>query len=195
MPRGDEAAERAAADDRPRPGLWAGEERADLRPLTQDETDLLIRFELHASVGLGEADDLRQAIGRPRGIGIRNGELTLCASCQRGGIDSDPLVRVLAWRAWRDRDRRWFDDRGVRKGDRVTVISKGTIPGQRSNWRPRIALARPSEGVAGIVLADAAPGERPQLELLHPELDHPDLLILVRVSDRPRSPHSGEWPS
>ena len=33
----------------------------------------------------------------------------ITATRQRGGIDSDPMVRVLAYRAWKDRDRGWFE--------------------------------------------------------------------------------------
>ena len=38
----------------------------------------------------------------------------VCATRQRGGIDSDPMVRLLAYRAWGDRDRTWFERRSER---------------------------------------------------------------------------------
>jgi hypothetical protein len=38
--------ERAAIDESLRPGPWAGESSADLRTLTQDETDHLVRREV-----------------------------------------------------------------------------------------------------------------------------------------------------
>jgi hypothetical protein len=38
--------ERVAQGEDPRPGVWAGEPGADLRKLTQDQTDALVRCEL-----------------------------------------------------------------------------------------------------------------------------------------------------
>lgn len=116
-PTGDDAAEREAHDEEPRPGVWAGESGADLRALTQDDTDALIRREL---VGLTVTTDDYAAVSRSvvggHGVEVLVGTQNRWALSQRGGIDSDPLVRLLAFRAWGDRDRVWFELRGVRKG-------------------------------------------------------------------------------
>lgn len=104
--------ERDAHDEDPRPGVWAGqigqyygaEEQGDLRVLTQDQTDRLIRLELLVEHYRLERSEVKRMVGhllQPHGDDI------LMVN-QRGGIDSDPLVRLLAYRAWGDRDRRWF---------------------------------------------------------------------------------------
>jgi hypothetical protein len=108
--------DREAERDEPRPGVWAGEPRADLRALTQDETDLLIRRELVASASSADVMNVIAAVG---GVVEMPPWHSPVPRCQRGGIDSDPLVRVLARRAWGDRDREWFELRGVWKGDHV----------------------------------------------------------------------------
>jgi len=105
----DLEAERAARNEEPRPGVWAGEDGADLRALTQEQTDWLIRHELHQATQ--PTDSTRTW---PLQLEHRN------AHRQRGGIDSHPLVRLLAWRVFGERDRRWFELRGVRKGDRLS---------------------------------------------------------------------------
>jgi len=115
--------DRDAERDPPRPGVWAGERGADFRPLTQDQTDRLIRLELirtchpddtaHVIAACGgDADSLQlDRTDPPRGM-----------STQRGGIDSDPLIRVLARRAWADRDRQWFELRAERTRDAARVL-------------------------------------------------------------------------
>lgn len=152
-PTGDAEAERAAHDEDPRPGVWAGEPSADLRALTQDETDILIRTELASWLPLSspERAEVEQIIGRPRRLMVGVPPNRSPAAQQRGGIDSDPLVRLLAWRAWGDRDRRWFEERGVRKGDKVT-----RLPGRAQSV---VAAAWSGDGVIGIAAHDAQPGE------------------------------------
>jgi hypothetical protein len=98
-----------AHDEDPRPGVWAGEPGADLRKLTQDQTDALVRWELWFSASPADRDDVAKMIGQRHAVrlpvaGFERSDGRL-ASCQRGGIDSDPLVRLLAYRAWGDRDR------------------------------------------------------------------------------------------
>jgi hypothetical protein len=93
---------------------------------------------------------VEQIIGRPRCLMVGVLPNRSPAGQQRGGIDSDPLVRLLAWRAWGDRDRQWFEERGVRKGDEVT-----RLPGRA----PSIAAAWSGDGVIGIAAHDAQPGE------------------------------------
>jgi hypothetical protein len=116
----------AARDEWPRPGILLGGLGLDdslRRTFTQDETDTLIRRDLIVHTEPGERHELARIVGAPCDVVIKS---TRCAGLhvapvsQRGGIDTDPLVRLLAYRAWGDRDRRWFADRGVRKGDRVT---------------------------------------------------------------------------
>lgn len=154
-----------AERDLPRPGVWAGEHGADLRRLTQDETDALIRAELYWKHALpAERERVYAAIGAPpQGpAGLRldardaRGQRPWL-ECQRGGIDSDPLVRVLARRAWGDRDRQWFELRGVRKGEAVRTVS---IPGPAPRSGSSVVLAWPNERSFGVAQYDAAPGER-----------------------------------
>jgi len=120
-----------AERDQPRPGVWGGEQGADFRALTQDQTDALIRAELVLSATAAERDDVIRAVGTPRAVDldahrdIGDGQQVrgiVLAHCQRGGIDSDPLVRVLARRAWRDRDRQWFELRAARVRDATRVL-------------------------------------------------------------------------
>jgi hypothetical protein len=103
--------ERAVRDDPPRPGILIDGRARHM--FTQDETDALIRAELLACVEPSERDVLIRLVGLPREVilySTPNGGPQIAATCQRGGIDTDPLVRVLAFRAWGDRDRWWFWD-------------------------------------------------------------------------------------
>lgn len=148
--------ERAVHDEAPRPGLWAGDPAADLRALTQDQTDALIRLELAIGAPDDEAAEVRHLLRGPFGLSSQEMPGTNhFAIRQRGGIDSDPLVRLLAFRAWGDRDRRWFALRGVRSGERV---------GEHGHTRdaaamPLVALPWPGDAVLGRALHDARPGE------------------------------------
>jgi hypothetical protein len=108
--------ERAAHDEDPRPGVWTAELGADLRALTQEQTDVLIRSELVHVAAAAEREEVLAAVGGLDGLSsVRVAvapDLVRDITRQRGGIDSDPLVRLLAYRAWGDRDRRWFELRG-----------------------------------------------------------------------------------
>src|SRR5689334_11575877 len=95
-PTGNEVAERAAIAKAERPGTWFGEPGADGRALTQEETDQLIRTELLTLVRVSEYDEAREILG-DRAMYPRLPDLGRRAQCQRGGIDSDPLVRLLAF--------------------------------------------------------------------------------------------------
>lgn len=79
-------------------------EHADWRTLTQDETDTLIRYELVVAAPSAERNDVRALVGTPRWLTLPLGwpadHRRKRARVQRGGIDSDPLVRLLAYRAW-----------------------------------------------------------------------------------------------
>ncbi len=149
--------ERATHDEDPRPGVWAGqvgwyygaEEQGDLRTLTQDQTDRLIRLELldHAR---SERPQVERAVGLSSYRGLRGDDCLMIR--QRGGLDSDPLVRLLAYRAWGNRDQRWFELRGVRAGDRVSVLdSYLTIFG--------VARSVFGEQSCGIALESGRPGQ------------------------------------
>jgi hypothetical protein len=160
--------ERAAHDDDPRPGVWAGESGANLRKLTQNETDQLIRNELLsglAPLGLdpktpAKSVEMRGICGEWRVVEFTPRHASP-ATRQRGGIDSDPLVRLLAYRAWGDRDRRWFELRGVRKGDPVAVLGATHAGGHASDGSHvlTVALARSPGEEVGTALEDAWPGE------------------------------------
>ncbi|MEO7733723.1 MAG: hypothetical protein ABIY55_22355 [Kofleriaceae bacterium] len=175
-----------AERDAPRPGVWAGVTIADLRALTQDETDCLIRAELYftRSVGTSWEREVRAAVGgEPRWMDFtdRQGRVTRTYR-QRGGIDSDPLVRVLARRAWGDRDRQWFELRGVRKGDWLTYV-----PAARLGEFSDVARAWPSDrAVHAIASRDARPGELLQFVVFDAGGES------LRVSDRLREPPVSE---
>jgi hypothetical protein len=155
----DRREERVAYDEEPRPGMWIGERRAVGLALTQEATDALIRFELIRLTEAAERDEIIAAIGEPLIISMegrveRDRVIDVVqATCQRGGIDSDPLVRVLAYRTWGDRARRWFEGRGVRNGDRISLVDRSDVVSVRG-----VALAWTGEPEIGVALGDAAPG-------------------------------------
>ena len=114
--------ERAASADEPRPGVWIEERdrpadlhgdilvdrRGDGRTLTQEETDILVACELHMTAPLSSSGELHAILGEVAAlIMIDEQRLSQHAYQQRGGIHSDPLVRLLAFRVWGERDRRW----------------------------------------------------------------------------------------
>lgn len=169
------ADERAAEELAPRAGTWFGDLLADGRALSQDDTDALIRRELFGVVSGDERSELFRLCGRPRDVRAAVDDFPrLELWHQRGGIDSDPLVRVLAYRVWGDRDQRWFVDRGVREGDPVTAVPR--LGGQSGS---DVALARDREHVVGHAYHDAAPGQRVQID------DSP-YAATYHVSGRPR---------
>jgi hypothetical protein len=143
-----------AERDEPRPGLIAVQRSPrpwDLRALTQAQTDQLIRFELAQMCrDSAEHEPIVQAIaGSAAELLLDIATPGAQVSWQRGGIDSDASVRVLARRAWGDRDRAWYERRGVREGDRVS-----TTPGASL-----LVRAWPGEASDGRALRDARPGE------------------------------------
>jgi hypothetical protein len=192
-------AERAAIADPERPGSWFGEPGADGRMLTQEATDMLIRDELWREVAPttspAEREELLGILGAPQVVLLpsplqasgADPELTdrfHVANVQRGGIDSDPLVRLLAFRAWGHRDRRWFEDRGVRQGEPVSDPDFWSEP----EAQPVIARARPGELVLGNALHDARPGEELWIAPVGRHREHRGRYHRrsVRVGDRPR---------
>jgi hypothetical protein len=141
--------DRAAHDEEPRPGVWAAEVNSDLRALTQHQTDALIRLELvlHAAAP-SERDEIRAMCGGEVAEVRFDDRPDRPATLQRGGLDSDPMVRLLAYRAWGDRDRQWFELRGVRKGEVITVTG-----------REMLARAWDRDTPRGHALEDGRPGD------------------------------------
>jgi hypothetical protein len=109
---------------------------ADKRPLTQEQTDRLIAHELltltcgvppapnstlakltepYAPAPIDLVVELNQVeLNQVRAFAFgppsqNPPKITLArtAHCQRNGIHSDPLIRVLAYRVWGERDRKW----------------------------------------------------------------------------------------
>lgn len=117
--------ERAAVRAEPWPGKWYGDGyglHADGRDLTQHETDVLIANELwsHCVSWLTSTEAIIAVLGEPKLIEFvvspPGGFIRVeRATQQRGGIASDPLVRLIAWRAWGGRDisAYWGIDRSV----------------------------------------------------------------------------------
>lgn len=181
------AEERAAHDEEPRPGVGREGEM-----LGQDQTDLRIRRELFTFARADEREELVEIMGRDSVAGF--------ATCveQRGGLDSDPMVRLLAYRAWGDRDRAWFATRGIQTGEAVTL----TFEVMPSLY---VGLAWPNERVLGTARTSAMPGQMIEVRLHDPsdepfrdwpvELsgtgdfrDRGDHVGVLLVSDRPRTP-------
>lgn len=115
--------ERVAIRMASRPGLWLGSDLADGRALTQDQTDAMVRFEIERTAALGPTAQhraIRDAIGEPvdleMDVAVDRYEhvARTRAVSQRAGVDSDPLVRLLAYRIWGLRDERWHDWRRPR---------------------------------------------------------------------------------
>jgi len=135
--------ERAAVRDVARPGTWFGDVGADGRSLTQVDTDLLVRCELWMSHPASKIFDAGESDSAPAN---RNFRLAL-GTCgprmygenfalkQRGGVDSDPLVRLLAWRTWGTRDRDWGDVQRDRNGDIIGLLTGGGMWSHSTPYR------------------------------------------------------------
>lgn len=153
--------EREAVADEPRAGVWVEtdaptypHEAGDGRELTQDQTDCLIVTEL----GLATDEPFNEFVAlvdpwvRPVYLASANPVRMHDARQQRGGIHSEPLVRLLAFRAWGDRDRKWFEpDRVIMRGygfDDLVV---------ERNERERVSTyrARKGEAVAEFSITDS----------------------------------------
>lgn len=167
---GNIAAEREAIAQPERPGRWYGDYDADARMLTQHETDTLIRLEIWNTRPEQATDELaKELLDALGGLAVllppectdAAGQLRAMLH-QRGGIDSDPLVRLLAFRTWGDRDRRWFELRGVRKNEHVTVAEQ---VGVARPWPGAVARPWPGEIPYAVALDDASPGERVPIKI------------------------------
>jgi len=125
--------ERVAVTMPPRRGIWFGDHGADGRTLTQKQTDILVRDELFWRDDAGPPDAMLLALGdtgASRSFRFGDTEATM----QRGGIDSDPLVRLLAFRAWGYRDIRWNLREVI---DRILRTNLCPLPaGHRGRCRP-----------------------------------------------------------
>ncbi|HET7504300.1 MAG TPA: hypothetical protein VFK02_24935 [Kofleriaceae bacterium] len=173
--------ERAAHDDDPRPGSCFAPLTGVSHMVSQSDTDLLIRVELWSHAPGSARSMFEELMGIPR---WRPGAITdpmVPTTYQRGGIDSDPFVRLLAYRAWGNRDRRWFDERGVRAGDLVAQILDA---GRRGTW---VARARPGEPVIGEVVAAARPGELVEIVKRRATVHDTELRVDDRLRDDPEA--------
>ncbi len=194
-PTGNEAAERAAIADEPRPGTLLGGEDLDdsvRRTFTQDETDGLIRSELVARASPSDRDEMLGICGEPRALVLLSTQhpaLHVAPVMQRGGIDSDPLVRLLAFRAWGDRDRRWFEDRGGRKGDPIALIDGGPADVGPGLPYSEVALAWSGERVIGVAETDAHPGSAVEVQVDHAAVDG----MAVSMLNGGRRDATGKW--
>lgn len=124
--------EREAEQREPRPGWVMFDTETPLR-VDQDDTERLIASELLSLAMFDEVDDLTRLIGSPMGIWVDAADTAgpgyrQIVQRQRGGISTDPLVRVLAYRAWGDRDHSWIN--GPRhRADVISVVSQGFAVG------------------------------------------------------------------
>lgn len=172
-----------ARSEDPRPGVWAGEASADLRGLTQEQTDVLIRFELiNFASHPGERDDVLAVVGSHTWLDRVLGKDAIAQS-QRGGIDSDPMVRLLAFRAWGDRDRRWFELRGVRAGETVHMYpcrAAGAAGNLYPDRHPLVARRHAGETQTDMAMSDAGPGQLVVVDTVFGD-------VTCRVSDRLRA--------
>lgn len=183
------AEERAAVADEPRPGVWVQDgvssatadyqvhtEHGDGRILTQETTDALIAAELafrSRAMTDSERDEVRQVVGHPRYLRLGDRlPKPFDANQQRGGLHSDPLVRLLAYRAWGERDRRWFDlevghrvlvldgEHSLRQGE-VVQLAGQLPPGMTEEMRPYMTSQIAPPGSV-MVRLDAEAGTREQ---------------------------------
>lgn len=158
------AEERAAIADEPRPGVWIEEHiiltaaqndgqpivdrRGDGRTLDQAQTDSAIAAALFRLAGPEEQEQVLRAVvaslngGRALDGVTSKSTGQVYATEQRGGIHSDPLVRLLAFRAWGDRDRRWTKRKTARALGRDVEYSK------------RIEVYRCAYGFDGVAVYD-----------------------------------------
>ena len=147
--------EHAAMHDSERPGIWrASHEHGWVNgallelALTQHETDYLICAELWRKLVGDEllrevyacVRELEGIIGThlTRGPVTQGGRILIAQigsespipiTDQRGGIHSDPLVRLIAFRVWGQRDRVWPFVRAV-----CTSLPLRTEAGERRTW-------------------------------------------------------------
>jgi hypothetical protein len=173
-------AERAAIADEPRPGVWIQDADplrgrhfvGDGRLFSQDNTDCLIARELEWSHRVDHAllTPWRRTVQVEWDAHLKKPR-SAPAEQQRGGIHSDPLVRLLAFRAWGDRDRAFLDDTGVLAGEPVTRLNN------------TIVKAWPSEAPYWVASRNAMPGE--QISIRQPRTNGTDHGI---VGTRKRTP-------
>lgn len=171
--------EDVARSEDQRPGVWAGEASADLRGLTQEQTDVLIRFELiNFALRPDERNDVCAVVGSHTWLDRVLGKDAIAQS-QRGGIDSDPMVRLLAFRAWGDRDRRWFELRGVRAGETVHIVELRMPVAPVDVLYPLVSRRQAGETQTGMAMSDAGPGQLVVVDTVFGD-------VTCRVSDRLR---------
>ncbi len=161
----------------------------------------MIRFELYLTASRDERAEIVSVCGGQPGMlvvddtaethqadatGSVVGHRRRLAS-QRGGIDSDPLVRLLAYRAWGDRDRQWFELRGVRKGDEVGLdnwYASGDDARVQRRWTP--------ESKYGVALEDAMPSQPVSVRIAESNRHAVGSIVVRHVSDRLRNRPNGD---
>lgn len=135
--------------------------RGDGRALDQQQTDVAIVSELYAGTDedgralmmefsntIVTGTPIRRRGGDALPVGFIPHQIDGDFRCsqQRGGIHSDPLVRLLAYRAWGERDRAW------RKRDTARALSGG-------GWnRPAVEVCRTFYGFDGLIRFDLLTG-------------------------------------
>jgi hypothetical protein len=196
-------AERAAIADEARPGVWVQMPPSDVlinidhfkpngdgRALTQDETDLLIARELFRE----HSDDATRIIVS---TWLKHGLYFQLAEPiqQRGGIHSDPLVRLLAIRAWGDRDRAWRKRDtarallGVRRDEAVDDLR--LIYGFEGVSQLGLQFTANRDGfqvTGALSFADVADNRRPLLDLMLDLFDELDAKLAAGGEPVPSGP-------
>jgi hypothetical protein len=149
--------------------VWIEQRDADGRMLSQEATDTLIARELFlAAIKLPAGDERRDVlaiIGQPRAVALVMDDSRRHALVQRGGIHSDPLVRLLAFRAWGDRDRRFFE---LRRDEPVFIDQDG------------FAITYPKNGVPMIGTAVSEPRDDGTIDV-RTDANHRDSTIISRT--------------
>lgn len=159
----------------PRPPAYRTGNGFDEHQLDQYETDMLIAYELWQRFGWCDSsvsDEITRIIGSPamiaieigvgrwNGVGKPTSEYAMCyATEQRGGIHSDPLVRLLAYRTWGERDRMWGVARVACRS-----LPVATKTGGRRTWIDGPLAERILLVVDGIHLADGFAAIRDKLD-------------------------------
>lgn len=187
------AGELAAIADEPRPGVWIQESMRDRflgdgRALSQNETDRLIARELIDSPEPDTSliETLRlwwYPVQMTYDMPVRH----TVAEQQRGGVHSEPLVRLLAYRAWGDRDRRWGE---IHRGTPIYINNAGgavSAPCSPNSLAVGLALREP-ENTSGRWVIDVATGELNDVRL---RIDRPyfeGTVILLPIAQQTIGP-------